>query len=105
MLSRLASSSTLRQAAAARATNTGTFAIAPPRARLRSSFFSRTVRDATSSASTVDDALQFSGYSAIDFTIPEDAPTYDAVQKFAAFNIGCLVTTDQAGAFCSMLPY
>jgi hypothetical protein len=46
---------------------------------------------------TADDALRFSGYSAIDFTIPEDAPVYDAVQKFAAFNIGCLVTVDSAG--------
>ena len=49
-------------------------------------------------AATADDALRFSGYSAIDFTIPEDAPVYDAVQKFAAFNIGCLVTVDTAGA-------
>jgi len=50
-------------------------------------------------AATIDDALKFSGYSAIDFTIPEDSMTYDAVQKFAAFNIGCLVTTDAAGAY------
>jgi hypothetical protein len=48
-------------------------------------------------AGTISDALKYSGYSSIDFTIPEDAPTYDAVQKFAAFNIGCLVTTDKAG--------
>ena len=46
---------------------------------------------------TADDALKYSGYSEIDFTIKEDAPVYDAVQKFAAFNIGCLVTTDAAG--------
>jgi len=46
---------------------------------------------------TADDALKFSGYQSIDFTIREDAPVYDAVQKFAAFNIGCLVTTDAAG--------
>jgi predicted transcriptional regulator len=48
-------------------------------------------------ASTVNDALKFSGYSTIDFTISDDAPVYDAVQKFAAFNIGCLVTTDAKG--------
>lgn len=48
-------------------------------------------------ASTVSDALKFSGYSEIDFTIPEDAKVYDAVQKFAAYNIGCLVVTDAAG--------
>ena len=48
-------------------------------------------------AATVSDALKFSGYSEIDFTIPEDAKVYDAVQKFAAYNIGCLVVTDAAG--------
>jgi len=48
-------------------------------------------------AATVSDALKFSGYSEIDFTIPEDAKVYDAVQKFAAYNIGCLVVTDKAG--------
>jgi hypothetical protein len=48
-------------------------------------------------ASTVNDALKYSGYSTIDFTISDDAPVYDAVQKFAAFNIGCLVTTDAKG--------
>jgi hypothetical protein len=52
---------------------------------------------------TADDALRFSGYSAIDFTIPEDAPVYDAVQKFAAFNIGCLVTVDSAGTCCMLI--
>jgi hypothetical protein len=46
---------------------------------------------------TANDALKYSGYSEIDFTISEDANVYDAVQKFAAFNIGCLVTTDAAG--------
>ena len=56
-------------------------------------------------AATIDDALKFSGYSAIDFTIPEDSPTYDAVQKFAAFNIGCLVTTDAAGACVLAIVY
>lgn len=58
-----------------------------------------TVRD----AATADDALRFSGYSEIDFTVPEDAPVYDAVQKFAAFNIGCLVTVDTAGTYILVL--
>jgi predicted transcriptional regulator len=48
-------------------------------------------------AATADDALKFSGYQSIDFTIKDNASVYDAVQKFAAFNIGCLVTTDEAG--------
>jgi hypothetical protein len=56
-------------------------------------------------AATADDALRFSGYSAIDFTIPEDAPVYDAVQKFAAYNIGCLVTVDTAGMFVDGMFY
>lgn len=46
---------------------------------------------------TAEDALKHSGYSSIDFTIDEDMKVYDAVQKFAAFNIGCLVTTDKEG--------
>jgi hypothetical protein len=38
-----------------------------------------------------------SGYSKIDFSISEDAMVIEAVQKFAAFNIGCLVTTNTKG--------
>lgn len=53
-----------------------------------------------SDAATASDALRFSGYSEIDFTIKEDAMVYDAVQKFAAYNIGCLVVTDVAGELC-----
>jgi predicted transcriptional regulator len=56
-----------------------------------------TVRD----AATAGDALKFSGYQEIDFTIKETAMVYEAVQKFAAFNIGCLVTTDAAGKSAS----
>ena len=51
------------------------------------------------STKTVADALKFSGYSEIDFTIPENSMVYEAVQKFAAFNIGCLVTVDAAGTY------
>jgi predicted transcriptional regulator len=47
--------------------------------------------------STADDALELSGYKEINFKIDEDAMVYDAVQRFAANNIGCLVTTDKAG--------
>ena len=50
-------------------------------------------------AATADDALKFSGYQQIDFTIKDTASVYEAVQKFAAYNIGCLVTTDEAGTF------
>lgn len=46
---------------------------------------------------TATDAWNKSCYSEIDYTINEDLPVYEAVQKFAAYNIGCLVTTDSAG--------
>lgn len=55
------------------------------------------IRFATSKS--VSDALSFSGYSEIDFTINETSTVYEAVQKFAAFNIGCLVTVDSAGEY------
>jgi hypothetical protein len=45
-------------------------------------------------AMTADDALQLSGYNSIDYTIKDNATVFDAVHKFAAFNIGCLVTVD-----------
>ena len=48
-------------------------------------------------ALTAEDARRVSGYSEIDYTIAEDASVLDAVQKFAAYNIGCLVTTDASG--------
>lgn len=50
-------------------------------------------------AMTADDARKISCYSSIDYSIDEDATVLDAVQKFAAFNIGCLVTTDADGTF------
>ena len=48
-------------------------------------------------ALTAEDARSVSGYSSIDYTINENATVYDAVQRFAAFNIGCLVVTNDAG--------
>lgn len=59
---------------------------------------------AGSSQKTIADALKFSGYSEIDFTIKEDQPVYEAVQKFAGFNIGCLVTVDAAGTRMIKVP-
>ena len=38
-------------------------------------------------------------YSGIDYTIGDDSPVLDAVEKFAAYNVGCLVTTDTTGMF------
>jgi predicted transcriptional regulator len=58
--------------------------------------FSATIGEAI----TAGDAAELSGYSKIDFSINEDSLVIDAVQKFAAFNIGCLVTTNSKGT-CS----
>jgi len=52
---------------------------------------------------TADDAFKKSGYIQIDYTINEDAFVYDAVQKFAAFNIGCLVTVNNDGALTGVI--
>jgi len=46
---------------------------------------------------TATDAWNKSCYSGIDYTVNEDLPVYDAVQKFAAYNVGCLVTVDAEG--------
>lgn len=46
---------------------------------------------------SAESAWQKSCYFEIDFTIKEDATVYEAVQRFAAFNIGALVTVDARG--------
>ncbi|MGK3733269.1 MAG: hypothetical protein ACI90V_000105 [Bacillariaceae sp.] len=48
-------------------------------------------------ALTAGDAAKLSGYSNIEFRINESAMVIDAVQQFAAHNIGCLVTVNDAG--------
>jgi len=45
-------------------------------------------------------AWESSCYFEMDFTIPEDATVYEAVQKFAAYDVGCLVTTSAGGKIC-----
>jgi predicted transcriptional regulator len=50
-------------------------------------------------ALTAGDAAKLSGYSNIEFRINEGAMVIDAVQQFAAHNIGCLVTVNDAGKF------
>jgi len=44
-------------------------------------------------------AWEKSCYFEMDFTVPESSTVYEAVQKFAAYDVGCLVTTDEAGKF------
>ena len=54
-------------------------------------------------AVTAEDAKAISCYNTIDYTITEDSTVYDAVQRFAAFNVGCLVVTNDAGKFKYLL--
>ena len=42
-------------------------------------------------------AYKNSCYMQIDFTINEEESVYEAVQRFSAYNVGCLVTTDASG--------
>mmetsp|Transcript_22955 Transcript_22955/g.55337 ORF Transcript_22955/g.55337 Transcript_22955/m.55337 type:complete len:191 (-) Transcript_22955:94-666(-) len=58
-----------------------------------SASFAQTVKEGL----TATDAWNKSCYSDIDYTINEDLPVYEAVQKFAAYNIGCLVTVNGDG--------
>jgi len=48
---------------------------------------------------TASEAAKLSGYSNIEFRIKDDAKVIDAVQQFAAHNIGCLVTVNDAGKY------
>ena len=63
-----------------------------------------TVRSFTSvGVTTAAEAAKLSGYSNIDFRIQEDAMVIDAVQQFAANNIGCLVTINTSGMYQNIL--
>eukprot|EP00979_Chaetoceros_neogracilis_P016905 scaffold10163_cov270-Chaetoceros_neogracile.AAC.13 len=42
-------------------------------------------------------AWENSCYYEMDFTISDDSSVYEAVQKFAAYDVGCLVTMDATG--------
>ena len=46
---------------------------------------------------TANCAWSKSCYSGIDYTIDQNSPVIDAVEKFAAYNVGALVTTDEEG--------
>ena len=60
---------------------------------------SRSFSTAIEESLSARDAWQKSCYVQIDYTINEDLTVYDAIQRFAAYDIGCLVTVDSAGAF------
>merc|ERR1712115_660177 len=64
------------------------------------SFYQRKQNFSSSKVEDSVDATQAykkSCYFEIDFTIPEDVSVYEAVQKFAAFDIGALVVVDSKG--------
>jgi len=42
-------------------------------------------------------------YSGIDYTISDDATVYEAVEKFAAYGVGCLVTKDANGKLSGII--
>lgn len=48
-------------------------------------------------------AWEKSCYFEMDFTIPEESYVFEAIQKFAAYDIGCLVTTDEDGEFINIV--
>ena len=89
----LARSATTTTAAVASRSTTAAFApVATTLPSTRS--FSSAIEDSLSAK----DAWQKSCYVQIDYTISEDATVYDAIQRFAAYDIGCLVTVDSEGA-------
>mmetsp|Transcript_27937 Transcript_27937/g.56007 ORF Transcript_27937/g.56007 Transcript_27937/m.56007 type:complete len:191 (+) Transcript_27937:140-712(+) len=62
-----------------------------------------------SSSSALGDSVPAQGawekscYFKIDFTIPETDSVYDAVQRFSAYDIGCLVVTNSDGKMSGII--
>lgn len=48
-------------------------------------------------AQSASHAWKKSCYSGIDYSIKDESPALEAVEKFAAYNVGCLVTKDADG--------
>jgi predicted transcriptional regulator len=48
-------------------------------------------------AQTASHAWKKSCYNGIDYTIGDDCTVLEAIQKLAAYDVGCLVTTDANG--------
>jgi hypothetical protein len=46
---------------------------------------------------TANSAWEKSCYFEMDFSISEESTVYEAVQRFAAYDVGCLVTHDTEG--------
>jgi hypothetical protein len=48
---------------------------------------------------SIMNAWNASCYHEMDFSIPETSTVFEAVERFAAYDIGALVTTDENGKF------
>jgi predicted transcriptional regulator len=48
---------------------------------------------------SIMNAWNASCYHEMDFSIPENSTVFEAVERFAAYDIGALVTTDENGKF------
>mmetsp|Transcript_32556 Transcript_32556/g.76686 ORF Transcript_32556/g.76686 Transcript_32556/m.76686 type:complete len:190 (+) Transcript_32556:207-776(+) len=84
--------------------------IAPIAARTASNHFSRFAAPAAvrgfatvGEVTTAADAAALSGYRNIPYTINQDSMVIDAVQQFAANNIGCLVVVDDDGELAGII--
>lgn len=92
MLSRVASTFARKRSMPAFASHfknvQGASATAPSFARSMT-----TLEDSTTARS----AWEKSCYYEMDFTIGDESSVFEAVQKFAAYDIGCLVTTNEKG--------
>jgi len=52
---------------------------------------------------TAKNAWEKSCYFEMDYTISEEASVYEAVQKFSAYDIGCLVTVSESGTISGVI--
>jgi hypothetical protein len=59
--------------------------------------FAQAARFGTAAQGSVIDAWNRSCYHEMDFTISEDSTVYEAVERFSAYDVGALVTTDKQG--------
>uniref|UniRef100_A0A7S2XTM4 CBS domain-containing protein n=1 Tax=Attheya septentrionalis TaxID=420275 RepID=A0A7S2XTM4_9STRA len=74
-------------------------AIATPKCSIPRALVSHQQRNmgTVEESSSAKDAWKKSCFVKIDFTVPEESTAYDAVQKLAAFKVGCLITVDASG--------
>jgi CBS domain-containing protein len=57
----------------------------------------------TADMGSVKEAWDSSCYNKIDYCVTDDSTVFDAVQKFAAYDIGALVVTDSSGCLSGLI--